>query len=398
MKILYFYQYFGTSKGSWGTRVYEFARNWVKDGHEVTVVTAIYAKSDIKARKLLETQIHEGITVKVINVLIDNRQSFFKRITSFLQYVFFSSWYALILPADIVIASSGPITVGIPGLIAHYIRRRKLIFEVRDLWPAGAVELGIIKNKRLVKLAYAFEKLCYQASSHIVTLSPGMSDDIEKRYGFVKQTSVTNAANISLFSIPTGRTTVFSQKKYAIYTGNIGDVNNSVWLLNAARLLKKKGREDIIILLIGEGQQREMLEQAARAENVANFVRLGLMPKEELVTYIQQAMVSLVPLKGTPVLDTSSPNKFFESLAAGVPVIQNTRGWMKDFLDYHQVGFTLDANDPEALADLLITLSGKPEDLKSMGSRGMRIAAENFDKDVLSQRMLQILKDVHAAS
>lgn len=396
MKIVYFYQYFSTSKGSWGTRVHEFAKNWVEAGHDVTVVTAVYSKSDLKATRLLETQMHDGIRVKVINVLIDNKQTFLKRITSFLQFMFFSSWYALTLKADVVVASSGPITVGVPGLLARYIRGRKLVFEARDLWPAGAVELGIIKNKLMIKFAYAFEKLCYNASRHIVTLSPGMSDDIERRYGFRKQTSVTNAANITLFGRTTGLQTPFTGKKYAIYTGNIGDVNNSIWLLNAAKILKQKGREDITILLIGEGQQREMLEEAALKQNLRNLIRLGLMPKAELVTYVQQALVSLVPLKGTPVLDTSSPNKFFESLAAGVPVVQNTKGWMKEFLDRHKVGFTLDADDAEGLANLLIGLSENDVMVKEMGARAKAIAAANFDKDALSERMLEVLKKVHA--
>lgn len=398
MKILYFYQYFSTSKGSWGTRVYEFAKNWVAQGHDVTVVSAVYAKSDLKVNRLLETQYHEGIRVKVINVLIDNKRPIPQRIAAFLKYTFFSSWYALTLPADVVIASSGPITVGIPGLIARYFRGRKLIFEVRDLWPSGAVELGIIRNPLLVRLAFWFEKRCYAAARHIVTLSQGMADDIRGRYGYNKQTTVTNAANIPLFATRVDKATPFTGKKYAIYTGNIGEVNNSRWLLDAARELKRRGREDIVILLVGEGQWRETLEEEARNENITNFVRLGLMSKADLVPYVQQSMVSLVPLKGTPVLDTSSPNKFFESLAAGVPVVQNTNGWMKAFLEEYRVGFTVPPDDAVGLADLLIRLSEDGATLQEMGRRGQELAKQLFDKDVLSAKMLKVLTDVHNAS
>lgn len=397
MKIVYFYQYFSTSQGAWGTRVYEFAKNWVQAGHDVTVVTAVYSKSDIKASKLIEEQAHDGIRVKVVNVRIDNKQSFLKRIWSFIQFMLFSSWFALTLPADVVIASSGPISVGFPGLVARYLRGRKMVFEARDLWPGGAVELGVIRNRFIIETAFRFERLCYKAASHIVTLSPGMTEDIKKRYRLTALTSVPNAANLALFGGLTNSVTPFSNRLYAIYTGNIGSVNNSRWLLNSARILKKIGRDDVIILLIGEGQEREVLEQEAQREGIDNFVRLGLMPKRELVTYVQQAMVSLVPLKGTPILDTSSPNKFFESLAAGVPVVQNTGGWMKDFLEQHGVGFTLDANDPQALADLLVELSGKPDVLKKMGQKARKIAAEHFDKDVLSRKMLKVLEDVHAS-
>ena len=118
------------------------------------------------------------------------------------------------------------------------------------------------------------------------------------------------------------------------------------------------------------------------------------MPKNELVPYVQKAMVSLVPLKGTPVLNTSSPNKFFESLAAGVPVIQNTNGWMKAFLEKHQVGFTLEPDDHEGLARLLIALDQKPEVLAEMGERAKKVAAMEFDKNVLAKKMLKAIEAV----
>lgn len=397
MKILYFYQYFSTPKGSWGTRVYEFARNWVAEGHEVTVVTSVYSKSDISADKLIEDQYFEGIHVKIINVKIDNKQSFLKRILSFILYSLLSSYYAIRLKADIVVASSGPITVGLPGLIAKYLRGRKLVFETRDLWPEGAIELGIIRSTIVKKIAYWFEEKCYKASSFIVTLSPGMTKNIQKRFGISKIDDVTNAANINLFSTAAPFISdVVKPQSYAIYTGNIGMVNNSYWLFEAARELKKLGRDDIVILLIGEGQQREELEELAAKEGLNNFIRLGLMPKHELVGYVQNAIASLVPLQGSPVLDTSSPNKFFESLAAGVPVIQNTQGWMKDFLLEHNIGFTLDPNDPKQLAETLIWMKDHPKETEIMGERSLEVAKKYFDKDVLAAKMLSILKEVQA--
>lgn len=393
MKILYFYQYFSTPKGSWGTRVYDFTKQWVEKGYDVTVVTSVYKKSDIKANKFLEDQVIERIKLKVINVTIDNKQNILQRVWSFIQYMFVSCWYALTLKADIVIASSGPITVGLPGLIARYVRRRKFVFEVRDLWPDGAIELNVIKNKLLVKLSYWFEKCCYKAADHIIVLSPGMKDDIYKRYGFTNITSVTNSANIQLFSTEIENPYLhgLAPKEYAIYTGNIGKVNNSTWLFEAAKLLKEKGRGDIKIVLVGDGQLRGELESRKQKEKVDNFVLIGLLPKNELVGLIQNAFVSFVPLKGTKVLDTSSPNKFFESLSAGVPVIQNTRGWMKDFLKEHEIGFTVDPNNPEELASLLINLIDKREELELMGEKAKKIAAEKFDKNILANSMLNAI-------
>ncbi len=397
MKIVYFYQYFSTPKGSWGTRVYEFASEWVKEGHDVTVVTSVYSKSDLKATKFIEDQMFDGIKVKIINVSIDNKQSFLKRIWTFIQYAVMSSWFAITLKADIVIASSGPITVGLPGLLARYIRGRKLVFETRDLWPEGAIELGIINNSTIQKIAYWFERTCYKASNLIVTLSPGMKNYIETKHGHPNVISVTNAANIALFSTPqpfSFNRPYLKPFKYAIYTGNIGEVNNSYWLLDAATELTKMGREDIVILIIGEGKQREPIEALAKERKLSNLIRLGLMPKEDLVPLIQHALASLVPLKGTPVLDTSSPNKFFESLAAGVPVIQNTNGWMKDFLEEHQVGFTLDPNSASLLANCLIELDANPTIREKMKPIAIDIARKEFDKNILAKRMLNSIEKV----
>jgi len=390
MQILYFYQYFTTPKGSYGTRVYEFTKRWVEKGHHVTVITGLYAKSDIRADKFIENQNFNGVNVKIVNVSIDNRQSTLKRVRSFIQYMTVSCWYALTLKADVVIASSGPLTVGLPGLVARYLRGRKFIFEVRDLWPEVAVELGIIHNRILIKVAYWFEKRCYKAATHIIALSSGMKADIENRFGNKNITSVTNSANIELFGTRVKEPDLkgLVPMTYAIYNGNIGMVNNSAWLYDAAKVLSGKGRGDIIIVLAGEGQQKQELEQKALNEGVTNFFLLGMVPKYQLVAYIQNALVSLVPLKGAKVLDTSSPNKFFESLAAGVPVIQNTDGWMKDYLERNKVGFTLSPHDPSALADLLIDLSDKPEEVRKMGARARELAAKEFDKDILADKML----------
>jgi glycosyltransferase involved in cell wall biosynthesis len=273
----------------------------------------------------------------------------------------------------------------------------QLVFETRDLWPEGAIELGVIKNSFIKKLAYWFEKRCYNASSLLVTLSPGMKTYIEDKHHHPNVISVTNAANITLFATPQSfpeNITFVYPLKYAIYTGNIGEVNNSWWLLNTAIELTKRGREDIVIFMIGEGKQREELEQKAKELELKNFIRLGLMPKEKLVPLIQHALVSLVPLKGTPLLDTSSPNKFFESMAAGVPVIQNTNGWMKEFLDINKVGFTIDPNSAEKLADCLVLMEENPSIREKMKPLAVEIAKNEFDKNMLAKKMLNAIEKI----
>jgi glycosyltransferase involved in cell wall biosynthesis len=394
MTIVYFYQYFTTPKGSYGTRVYEFTKNWVERGHKVIVVTSPYSKSDIRATKFLETQLIDGIILKIINVSIDNKHSFAKRIYSFLVYTFFSIFYALTLKCDIIIASSGPITIGVPALIAKILRRKKFVFEVRDLWPEGPIELGVLKNKFVQKISYAFEKKCYESSSLVVTLSPGMKSNITDRFPKINAISVTNSANIKLFSSPK-EAIVYPHlvgKKIAIYTGNIGMVNNSELLYRTAKKLRKEGRDDIVILLIGDGQQKE--EIMKKSEGLNTILFLDLMPKVELVNYIKNALVSIIPLSDTPMLSTSSPNKLFESMAASIPVIQTTNGWIKKMLQESQSGFTVSPTKEDELFDKLIFLADNEIEANEIGKRGFKFARLNFDKNMLSERMIKAIEKI----
>ena len=146
--------------------------------------------------------------------------------------------------------------------------------------------------------------------------------------------------------------------------------------------------------MVGEGQQREELCELAAKEGTDNFIRLGLMPKHQLVPFVQNAIVSLVPLKGTPVLDTSSPNKFFESLAAGVPIVQNTQGWMKSYLQENRVGYTLHSDNPKELADILVKFMDNPDDLSKMRAKAKQVAARDFDQQILAKKMLESLEAV----
>lgn len=358
IKIIYFYQYFSTSQGSWGTRVHEFAQEWVKSDAnvEVTVITSLYYKSDLRSSKFRDSQQFDGVNVEVLGIKVNNKDGFGKRLFSFIAYALYSSVYALFGEYDVAIASSGPITVGLPGLIAKWVRRKKLVFEVRDLWPQGAIELGIIKNPLLIQLAYQFEKLCYRNADLIVTLSAGMKDEVLGKLPQKRVISITNAANIELFStlveIDLSKYNL-QPKKYALYAGNIGKVNNVEWMLEAAKLLTE-AKSEIKIVFIGDGQLKSYLEGRKESENIDNLVFLPLMRKTELVGFIQNATLSLVPLANTPVLATSSPNKLFESLAAGVPVIITTQGWMRGMIEAENLGFYIDPDNSEALANLLL--------------------------------------------
>lgn len=395
MRILYFYQYFTTPKGSWSTRVYEFAQRWIAAGDSVTVVTSVYDKSDLRPRGWVDRMNVDGIDVRVVNVRLSNRHSFLTRIATFGWYALVASWYALTLRADVVVASSGPITVALPGLTARYLRGRPLVFEVRDLWPEGAIEMGFLSNPLAIRLARAWERLCYRASRRVIALSEGMAGWI-RRHGYNRVHVVPNAADNERICRAPQLTEIpewARSKKIVLYAGTIGVANECRQILEMCRLLKHWDAGDLAVVLLGDGKERLELEAEARDAGLDNVHFLGLAPKDKVFAWLRMSFCSLLVFRNTPTLATSSPNKLFDSLAAGVPVIQNTPGWIKDLLDREECGLSTPPGDAEAMARAILTLA-RDEDLwRRQSANASRVAREQFDRDLLARRMREVLLD-----
>src|SRR5262249_14227935 len=137
-------------------------------------------KSDLEPTGFVTRTQIEGARIIAINLRLSNKHGVARRLWTFTLYSLLSSWYALTLPADVVVASSGPISIGVPGLIARWLRGKPLIFEVRDLWPEGAIQLGLLRSRLAATLARAFERLCYRSARVVVALSPGMAEGITR--------------------------------------------------------------------------------------------------------------------------------------------------------------------------------------------------------------------------
>ena len=396
MKILFFYQYFGTPEGGWSTRVYELTRRWVEAGHEVTVVTAPYDKSDIKADGFISRQEVAGIKLIVVNSGDSNRLPVLKRVLRAIIFALVSCFYALRLKCDIVIASSGPITIGLPMILAKTFRRKKTVFEVRDLWPSGGVELGLIKSAWQKKLAFWFEALCYKKSDLIVPCSPGMEASILERFPASQTLVIPNASDIEVFQIertmpdyiPEGvkGTHIF------LYAGSLGLMDDCQQIIDKMNLLTS---EPISLVFIGDGAERQMLEKQAKETGNPNIYFLGLIPKTEVAKWFSIATASFVTFKDYRVLHTSSPNKMFDSFAAGVPVIQSTKGWIKALIEKEQCGINVDAHKTETFPEAMKLLVGNESLKQQLAHNARQVALTLFNRSLLSQRYLESLEQLN---
>lgn len=394
MRILYLYQYFGTPRGGWSTRAYEHARRWVRAGHEVCVISSLYDKSDLKATGLWSRHQIEGIRVYALNLRLSNKHGFFRRLYSFLAYALGATLLGSFLRADLILASSGPITVGVPGLLLGRLKRCPLVFEVRDLWPEGAVALGVLRGALWKKLAYAFEGQCYRASRLVVTCSEGARQSIVQRYPDVRVVNIPNASDLDLFryrpAAPNGAQT-YRHKTLFVYTGTLGLIDHCVLILEAAAHLRDP---HIHILLIGDGRERRLLQAFAKAKGLRNVTFLGQLPKPEVVGYLREATAALLTVLPIPFMDHCSPNKLFDAFAAGVPVIQNSQGWIRELLAHEQCGLTVPPDEPEALARAMIRLATEPHTRDRLAAEAARLGDTCFNRDRLARRMIQAMEDL----
>ncbi len=395
-QILYCYQYFGTPQGGWSTRVYEMARRWVDAGYEVTVLTTPYDKSDIKVAKGISTNYSiDGIQVRVLNFPQSNKHGLLRRIVQFMKFIFFSGYYVMKLDFDVIIASSGPITVGLLGIIAKKFRGKKFVFEVRDLWPGGAVQLGIIKNKILQKLAFRLEAACYAHAQLIVCCSSGMEEDINSRFSYRKTLVVPNAADIDLFSPPSAvESNKLHLKPRVIYTGSLGLMDNCMQIMYAAALLDKVKYKDVEFLIVGEGVDRPAMESFAQ-EHGLDFVKFtGLLPKVQVADLLRHACCSIICFKDVAILNTVSPNKLFDAFAAGVPVVQTTSGWIATLVQQHQCGSNVPPDNPQAMIHAICNYLDNEQLREMHGARARGLALHQFNRDTCAATMINAIQAV----
>lgn len=392
MRILYLYQYFGTPRGSWSTRSYEFARRWVDAGDTVTVITSVYDKSDLKADQLITVRDVDGIRVIALNLQISNRHGFAQRVAGFVGYAALASWCSLREPADVVLASSGPITVGIPAFVKRALMGTPIVFETRDIWSDAAIQLGVVRNPGIIAVARAVEQLSVRLAARVVALSEGQADWLLERFG-VRAEVIPNASDNELAArvgalepLPAWA----ADRPLALYTGSLGVMNDCRQILAAARESQRSG-SDVLYVIIGDGVERAGLEREARDLGLDNVRFLGLLSKEDVLRWLARARCSLLAFRNVPALDATSPNKLFDAFSTGTPVVQSTGGWIKRLLEAERCGLNVPPEQPRALAAAVERVARDDALYAELSANAARVARELFDRDLLAARMHDVL-------
>jgi glycosyltransferase involved in cell wall biosynthesis len=439
MRILYFHQHFTTPRGASGTRSYEFARALVARGHSVVMVcgnnqiaklgldiptttgtndtaaatsdSATDSDSEKKrqtACKTIRGAIRgtvDGIEVIALPVGYSNRDSIPRRLLAFAKFALQSVSVALREPCDIIFATSTPLTAAIPGIFAKILRRKPFVFEVRDLWPELPRAMGM-RNPFLLMAMSLLEWAGYHAADALLGLSPGIVRGIRKRAPQKTPVEmIPNGCDLELFkpqnTAESDSAFSFSQLSPALgdndfvagFTGAHGLANGLESVLAAARVLKQRGAARVKFLFIGDGNRKDALVAQAEAEGLDNCVFLPPMPKTDLARVTARLGCGLMVLKNASAFYYgTSPNKFFDYIAAGLPVLNNYPGWLADMIHENACGLAVSPDSPEAFADALETLAASPDNNAKMRLAARALAEREFSRDKLASDFCNFLE------
>ncbi|HYJ00297.1 MAG TPA: glycosyltransferase family 4 protein [Thermoleophilaceae bacterium] len=412
MRILYLHQFFVTREGTGGTRSYEFARQLVADGHAVTMVTAGSggqpAGGDPAAgrgrRRLTSEREVEGIRVIEArggygDYVTATGMGYGRRIGAFVRFAIAATVAALRGPRpDVVFATSPPLTIALPAIAAARRWRAPLVFEVRDLWPEAPIQMGALPSPTAQRFARWIERTVYRAATEIVALSPGMRDGIAATGVAPDRIAlIPNASDLDLFTpaldpgdlrerLGLGDAFVCS------YFGTMGEANDLTQVLDAAALLRERDEDDVRFVLQGDGKRRQALERDVRERGLDNVVLLPAADKLAAARLAAASDACMTIFKQVPILATNSPNKLFDTFAAGRPAIVNTDGWQRTLVEQHEAGVFARPGDPADLARQVLLLRDDPDLARRMGENARRLAEREFDRRLLAGRLRGVLE------
>jgi len=399
MHILYIHQYFTTPEEGGGTRSYEFSRSLVKRGHNVTILTGSKLNDSLVNEKKKTDKYIEGVHVIYLKTPYSNYMPFKKRLYSFVDFNLRATLVGIRLKKyDLIFATSTPLTVAIPGIILSFLRRVPMIFEVRDLWPEVPIQMGVIKNFLLIKILRWFEAFTYRHSNHIIALSPGMVKGVlATGVSRNKVTMIPNFCNLDFFKPKKSNINDLEKLEYnnnpiIAYCGAISYANNLELIIYAAEKLQEMSNP-VIFVIAGEGMLKPKLEELAKVKKLKNVIFLSEINKYEVVELYTKAIACLVLFKNLPILSTNSPNKFFDAISAGKPIITNMGGWIGKLVENYKIGFSLENDNPQAIVEAIEILTNMNKNqLEEMRKNARKLAVEKFNSDDMTDKLEMIFK------
>jgi glycosyltransferase involved in cell wall biosynthesis len=405
VRIAYVCHYFPPEPAAPAARVHEFARAWVRAGHDVSVITTfpnhpVGRIPPAYRGRWWATERLDGIRVLRCWLYAVPNRGVGRRGLDHLSFMLTALLFGLprLKKIDVVVASSPTLFSALAAWLVACFRGVPFVLEVRDLWPAAIVSLGLMRPGPAVRALERLAKFLYARAARVVVVTEAFAeqlaaDGVPRR----KLEVIPNGADTRLFSPQAdgaaARATLDLDGRFVVaYVGSHGLSHGLSAVLDAAA-----AQPDITYLLVGDGADRERLLAERERRQLGNVIMRPSVGKADVPGLYAAADVCLVPLRDVPLFEAFVPSKLFEVLAAGRPVIGAVRGEARDILTRSGGALLVDPERGDQLASAVSQLRADPALRAELGRRGRAFAEQYYDRDALAARYLELLRGVVAS-
>ena len=406
MRVLFVSPNFPPEVNAPATRLHEHAREWIRQGGEVDVITDVPNYPEGVVYPGYENRYSEetidGIRVHRVPMYVTANEGAGKRIASFLSFMASAVWHARRLrhTPDIVVGTSPQFFC---ALAARRIAKRlgvPFVLEIRDLWPESIVAVGAMERNAAIRAIERVERGLYRDADHVVSVTDSFVDHIVEGGAKPENVSVIkNGADLErLAAAPDEAIRAEIREQYgwqdkfvAAYIGTIGMAHRADVVLEAA---KRCPDPDVAWVVIGTGAQRADLEAQAQAAGLDTFFLIDKQPKDRIASYLSETDVSIVHLSDTPLFRTVIPSKLFEAMALRIPIALGVRGEAQALVEAAGAGIAFPPEDPDALVETVLKMKADPALFRTLQDDGDAYVRAHFDRRVLARRYWNLLADV----
>lgn len=345
----------------------------------------------------------DGVDIFAFRIPYSQKMGRLLRCLAWIAFLFVSVVFALFKRnIDVVYARSTPLTIGIPAMMARWFRRIPFVFEVTDQWPEIPIEMGVIRNRFIIRLLLWLEKTIYRYSSAIVACSPGMANGVrevmkknglkDKPIAMIPNFSETNIYGPHVDGSGVRKEFGWGDKLVFLHAGTMGTANSLDFVIDVAERLRDK--PDILFVLVGEGRQKPDLQSRVEKLGLSNIEIRPAVRKQDLPEVLAACDVAIIIFANYPILEHNSANKFFDSISGGKPILLNYSGWQREIIEENKAGFGCSLCDQDEFVEKAVYLNSHRDELAEMGRNSRKIAEESFDRDKLASQVLLALENV----
>jgi glycosyltransferase involved in cell wall biosynthesis len=297
---------------------------------------------------------------------------------------------------DIVWGTSPPIFQGLTAWLVACMKRVPFVFEVRDLWPAFAVDMGVLRNRVLIRAAEWLERFLYRRADHLVVNSPAYAEHVRSKGIQEKQvTVVPNGVETAMFDPDADGAAVRRDFDLdgcfvVLYAGAHGLANDLGVVMRAADRLRD--RPEFTFVLVGDGAEKPSLVRQSEELGLTNVRFVSVQPKSRIPEFLAAADAGLAILMDIPMFRTTYPNKVFDYMAAGRPTILAIDGAIRKVVEAAGGGLFVRPGDPLALAEAVQLLAADRQRCRRLGQSARAYVEAHFERVQQAEKLESLLQ------